>query len=238
MLSASGPLDMPFLPPLQTISACAGTLINLWPTGLLYRSWYHSGVTDANGNSTPSALHTVFLDRDGVLNEKMPEGHYVTCWEEFRPLPGVPEAIARLNRAGVRVIVVSNQRGVALGHYTVADVQTIHSEFQKLLNAAGAHVDGFYFCPHEKHSCTCRKPGPGLFEQARAQFPEIAAETSVMIGDSLSDIEFGRRLGMRSVLIDGDPAHQKPGAASAKEIAQVSCRSLSEAVQILLGERA
>jgi D-glycero-D-manno-heptose 1,7-bisphosphate phosphatase len=238
MTAASVPLDIPFLLALPAISAPTGTLINSLPTGLLYRSWYHSGVTDPNGNSTHTALKTVFLDRDGVLNEKMPEGHYVTRWEEFRLLPGVPEAIARLNRAGVRVIVVSNQRGVALGHYTVDDVNTIHQNFQTLLNAAGAQVDAFFFCPHEKRSCTCRKPGPGLFEQARSQFPAIAAETSVMIGDSLSDIEFGRRLGMRTVFIDGDPAHQKPGAASAKELAQMNCRSLAEAVQILLGDRA
>jgi D-glycero-D-manno-heptose 1,7-bisphosphate phosphatase len=195
-------------------------------------------VTDANGNSTHTVLKTVFLDRDGVLNEKMPEGHYVTRWEEFRPLPGVPEAVQRLNRAGVLVLVVSNQRGVALGHYTVADVESIHSEFQKLLNAAGARVDAFFFCPHDKHSCTCRKPGPGLFEQARARFPEIAPETSIMIGDSLSDIEFGRRLGMGTVFIEGNAEHQKPGAASAKELAQMCCRSLPEAVEALLQGRA
>jgi len=195
-------------------------------------------VIDADGTSVHTALKTVFLDRDGVLNEKMPEGHYVTRWEEFRPLPGVPEAIARLNRAGIRVIVVSNQRGVALGFYTVADVEAIHREFQQLLNETGAHVDGFFFCPHEKHCCTCRKPGPGLFEQARTQFPDIAAKTCAMIGDSFSDIEFGRRLGMRTVFIDGDPVHQKPGGATAKEIAQMNCRSLSEAVQILLQDRA
>lgn len=162
----------------------------------------------------------------------------MTRWEEFHPLPGIPEAIARLNRAGVRVIVVSNQRGVSLGHYTVADVESIHSRFQELLGDAGAHVDGFYFCPHQKHSCTCRKPLSGLFEQARAQFPDIAAETSVMIGDSLSDIEFGQRLGMRTIFIDGNPEHQKPGAVAAKECAQMICGSLPEAVQILLGERA
>jgi D-glycero-D-manno-heptose 1,7-bisphosphate phosphatase len=228
---------MPFLLAFRATSALAGTSFCFRSNAIGYRSWYHSGVTDANGYSIDTALKTVFLDRDGVLNEKMPEGHYVTRWEEFHPLPGVPEAIAQFNRAGVRVIVVSNQRGVSLGRYTVADVEFIHSRFQELLGASGAHVDGFYFCPHDKHSCTCRKPGPGLFEQALAEFPGIAVESSAMIGDSLSDIEFGRRLGMRTVFIDAGSAHQKPGAASARELAQLCCRSLPEAVEFLLKDR-
>jgi len=146
-------------------------------------------------NADEQTLRTVFLDRDGVLNEKMPEGCYVTRWEEFQILAGVPEAIARLNRAGLRVIVVSNQRGVALGLYALADVEAIHATFLRELQSRGAQVDAFYFCPHDKRSCTCRKPLPGMFEQAVAQFPQIEAASSVMIGDSLSDMEFGRRLG-------------------------------------------
>jgi histidinol-phosphate phosphatase family protein len=122
---------------------------------------YHSGVTDSQGSASKGTLRTVFLDRDGVLNEKMPEGRYVTAWAEFRLLAGVPEAIARLNRAGLRVIVVSNQRGIALGLYSAADVEAIHTEWQRLLQASGAHVDAFYFCPHDKEQCDCRKPAAG-----------------------------------------------------------------------------
>jgi len=180
------------------------------------------------------ALHTVFLDRDGVLNEKMPEGCYVTRWELFHVLAGVPEAIARLNRAGLRVIVVSNQRGVSRGLYTPADVQAIHAAFQRELQARGAQVDAFYFCPHDKHSCTCRKPLPGMFEQAVAQFPEIEAATSVMIGDSLSDMEFGHRLGMKTVFIEVAPERQRPGAEAARPLADLCCNSLLEAVSLLL----
>jgi len=182
-------------------------------------------------------LRTVFLDRDGVLNEKMPEGSYVTCWAQFRILSGVAEAIGRLNRAGLRVIVVTNQRGIALGLYTVADVLAIHSAFQKLLKAYGAHVDGFYFCPHDKRQCHCRKPLPGMFEQAVAAFPEITSTSSVMIGDSLSDITFGRQLGMTTVFIEGDHKHQNPGADAARESANLRCKSLPEVVDRLLGER-
>lgn len=180
------------------------------------------------------ALRTVFIDRDGVVNEKMPEGCYVTSWDEFRMLQGVEEAIGRLNWAGLRVVVVSNQRGIALGLYSNEDVQAIHSGLQNLLKTHGARVNGFYFCPHDKGQCTCRKPLPGMFEQAVEQFPEITAATSIMIGDTYSDIEFGRRLGMLTVLIEGDPERRKPGTEEARNLADLRFSSLIEAVNFLL----
>ena len=182
-------------------------------------------------------LRTVFLDRDGVLNEKMPEGRYVASPADFHLLPGVAEAIGRLNRAGVRVVVVSNQRGIALGLYTAADVIAIHSALQELLATRGARVDGFYFCPHDKEQCNCRKPLPGLFEQAVAEFPETAADHSAMIGDSLSDIEFGRRLGMLAIFIEGDPERRKPDNEAAGDLADLRFTSLAEAVEALLEGR-
>src|SRR5438270_3470184 len=130
-------------------------------------------------------LRTVFLDRDGVLNEKMPEGRYVTRQEEFHLLPGVAETVGRLNCAGLRVILVSNQRGIALGLYTAAEVDAIHASLQTFLRSCGAHLDGIYYCPHDKGECDCRKPMPGLFEQAVLNFPDIDAYSSIMIGDSL-----------------------------------------------------
>ncbi len=181
-----------------------------------------------------SGLRTVFLDRDGILNEKMPEGQYVTRWEEFRVLPGVPQALRRLNDAGLRIVVVSNQRGIARGMYTAEDIAAIHEKFEQLLGKAGAHIDAFLICPHDKGECNCRKPLPGLFEQAVARFPEIAAETSAMIGDSLSDIEFGRRLGMMTVFVEGDRERQKPGAEAAAELADLRYASLGEAIDALL----
>jgi D-glycero-D-manno-heptose 1,7-bisphosphate phosphatase len=192
---------------------------------------------EVNSSSDRTALHTVFLDRDGILNEKMPEGQYVARWEEFRVLRGVPETLRRLNEAGLRVIVVSNQRGIAKGLYTAADVAAIHARFQQLLDKAGAHVDAFFICPHDKGECNCRKPLPGLFEQAVVQFPEITPETSVMIGDSLSDIEFGRGLGMRTVFVEGDQERQKTGAETAAKLADSRCSSLGEAVDALLAAR-
>ena len=179
-------------------------------------------------------MRTVFLDRDGILNEKMLEGRYVTRWEEFHMLPGVPGALRRLNQAGLRVVVVSNQRGIARGLYSAADVGAIHAIFQQLLGEAGAHIDAFFICPHEVGQCHCRKPLPGLFEQAVAQFPAITAAGSAMIGDSLSDVEFGRRLGMKAIFIAGDPARRRQDDAAAAELADLRCSSLAEAVDALL----
>jgi len=193
-------------------------------------------VNSALNTSYPSRVQNVFLDRDGVVNEKMPEGRYVTQWSDFKVLPGVVEAIGLLNQAGLRVLVISNQRGIALGLYTAEDVRAIHAEFQKMLEASGAHVDGFYFCPHDKGQCNCRKPLPGLFEQAVADFPGITAATSVMIGDSKSDVEFGRRLGMTTVFIDGDPQRQKPGAKEARELADLRYLSLIAAAKDMLAQ--
>jgi len=187
------------------------------------------------GNSAfAGTLRTVFLDRDGVINEKMPEGSYVTSWQEFHILPGVPAAIARLNAASLRVIVVSNQRGISLGRYTVADVESIHNRLQNLLAEHGAHVDAYYFCPHDKKDCNCRKPLPGMFEEARKAFPDIQPATSVMIGDSHSDIEFGCRIGMRTIFIAGEVTRQKPGADKAAAEADMSFDSLPQAVDELL----
>lgn len=192
---------------------------------------------DADKHPFARNLRTFFLDRDGVINEKMPEGQYVQRVADFFVLPGVPDAIAQLNRTGVRVIVVTNQRGIALGLFTAADVEAIQSEFQSVLRSHGAHVDGFYFCPHDLNACDCRKPLSGMFEQARKEFSDISPETSVMIGDSLGDIEFGSRLGMRTVFIEGDPSRQKPGVEKARELADERCASLAEAVEVLLRSR-
>src|SRR5579863_1079461 len=201
------------------------------------RCCYHNDVPSQPRSTSPRELTTVFLDRDGVINEKMREGEYLRSWSDFKLLDGVPEAIAKLNGAGKRVTVVSNQRGIALGLYTAADVDAIHEQLQRVLRGRGAHVDGFFYCPHDKADCNCRKPLPGLFEQAVEQMPEIRAEASAMVGDSISDIEFGRRLGMTTVFIEGDTERRKAGAERAGELADMRCASLAEAVQLLLHGR-
>lgn len=195
---------------------------------------YDNGVSVRENSAAPPALRAVFLDRDGVINRKMPEGRYVMQPDEFDELPGVPEAILQLNRAGLRVIVVTNQRGVALGLYTLTDVNAIHARLAAILAGSGAHIDGIYVCPHDKNQCNCRKPKPGLFEQALHDFPELTATASVMIGDSLSDIEFGRNVGMRTIYIEGDAEHRKPGWEKAAALADESFATLPDAVSALL----
>jgi D-glycero-D-manno-heptose 1,7-bisphosphate phosphatase len=192
-------------------------------------------VSDASQSALLRELKTVFLDRDGVLNEKMPEGEYVRSLGDLHVLPGVPDAIARLNRAGMKTIVVSNQRGIASGLYTNADVDGIHAQIQRNIAGAGGHIDAFFYCPHDENECDCRKPLGGLFHQAAAQFPGVEAKHSAMIGDSLTDIEFGRRLGMLTVFLEGD--REKPGFAQAVELADLQFKSLPEAVDALLDRR-
>src|ERR1700677_2236381 len=104
-----------------------------------------------------SPVRYVFLDRDGVLNRKMPEGAYVTDWAQFQWLGGAGEAIARMNRAGLTVILVTNQRGIALGLYTHAQLEHIHANLQRHLARHGARLDAVYYCPHDHDECNCRK---------------------------------------------------------------------------------
>jgi D-glycero-D-manno-heptose 1,7-bisphosphate phosphatase len=143
-------------------------------------------------------IRAVFLDRDGVINRKAPEGEYVTRWEEMQIIPNVSEAIALLNEAGFRVIVVSNQRCVAKGLITTADLDALHRRLCEVLASAGAKIDAIYYCPHEMEpSCRCRKPRPGmLFDAARAHGIDLAA--SWIIGDSDIDVEAGRKAGCRT----------------------------------------
>jgi D-glycero-D-manno-heptose 1,7-bisphosphate phosphatase len=205
---------------------------------------FGAGKSDGNqpdpGPAKPvfNGVRTVFLDRDGIVNEKMPEGLYVSRWIDFQVLPGVPEALRRLNEAGLLVIVVTNQRGIAQGLYSAEDVDAIHASFRKLLAGWGARVDAFFICPHEIGKCNCRKPLPGLFDQAVAKYPIIKAAESVMIGDSLSDIEFGKRLGMKTILVEGGPQHRAPGAEEAARLADLRVASLTQAVDELLGLKA
>lgn len=140
----------------------------------------------------------VFLDRDGLINRKAAEHDYVKCLNEFFFLPDVPEAIARLNRAGYLVFVVTNQRGIARGLMSAADLQSIHEKMCAELQSCGAHIDGIYVCPHDIGQCHCRKPDIGLFLQAERDF-QIDKAGSWMVGDSDSDVEAGKRYGVMTV---------------------------------------
>lgn len=162
-------------------------------------------------------MTVAFLDRDGVINQKPEAGEYITAWREFRFLPGSVEAIRSLNEAQVRVIVVTNQRGVALGVMSMEELQEVHRRMQEELRSSGAHVDAIYTCPHAEDSCDCRKPGVGLFLQAKAEFPDIDLREAWVIGDSDRDMEAGRRLGARLIRIGQAAAPDESSAGTLME---------------------
>jgi D-glycero-D-manno-heptose 1,7-bisphosphate phosphatase len=175
----------------------------------------------------------VFLDRDGVINRKPLEGDYIRNWSQFVFLPGVEEAVRTLNRAGKTVSVVTNQRGIALGLYTEQDLADIHHHLQEHFLTNGARIDAFYFCPHDRNQCECRKPGTALLEQAFRDFPNATAQNSLLIGDSLSDIQAAKKMGMRSIFIEGEPDRRKAGAEKAAELADTVCSCLAQAVTLI-----
>ena len=147
----------------------------------------------------------VFLDRDGVINKKPPVHQYVSSREEMTVLPGVADAIRRLNDAGLFVFVVSNQRGVQRGLLTMDDLKDVHDYLDEILEKKGAHIDGYYICPHGNNECECRKPKPGLLYKAeewlKSQGYTIDKDHSCMIGDSDTDIEAGKAYGVNTIKI-------------------------------------
>jgi D-glycero-D-manno-heptose 1,7-bisphosphate phosphatase len=141
---------------------------------------------------------TCFLDRDGTINAPAPPGRYITSPEEIRLLPGAGEAIRRLNEGGSRVIVVTNQRGVALGLMSSDDVDAIHERLVELLEEEGARVDAILVCPHGLDTCECRKPAPGLLLRA-AEVEGLDLTDAVMIGDRSSDVAAGDAAGVTTI---------------------------------------
>ncbi|MFQ5914699.1 MAG: D-glycero-alpha-D-manno-heptose-1,7-bisphosphate 7-phosphatase [Nitrospinota bacterium] len=148
-----------------------------------------------------SISRAVFLDRDGVINRKAPDGEYIKSWEEFEFLNGAPEAVALLKQNGFLVILVTNQRGISLGKVREEDVREIHRRMQRQLWDVGAKMDAVYYCPHDYGQCSCRKPDVGMFLQAKRDFPTIDFTKSFVIGDSKVDMEAAARLNCGKILI-------------------------------------
>lgn len=140
---------------------------------------------------------TLFLDRDGVINMHLP-GDYVKRVDEFIFLEGVPEALAALSHHFGRIIVVTNQQGVGKGLMSLSDLQKIHDFMSRTIQEAGGRIDAIYaateLASNDIHSW--RKPDVGMALQAKIDFPEIEFSKSVMLGDSLSDMEFGKSMEM------------------------------------------
>lgn len=147
----------------------------------------------------------IFLDRDGNINVEV---DYLHKPEDFKFIDGVEKAIKIFNNLGYLVIVVTNQSGVARGYYNEEDVLKLHEHINGELKKTGGKVDGYYYCPHHpngvevkyRKKCLCRKPELGMFLEAKKDF-DIDFEHSFIVGDKLSDIESGLRLGMESVLV-------------------------------------
>ncbi|MFT5780115.1 MAG: D-glycero-D-manno-heptose 1,7-bisphosphate phosphatase [Crocinitomicaceae bacterium] len=144
---------------------------------------------------------TLFLDRDGVINERNMDG-YITSPESFIFLKGAREAISQLSNRFNRVLVVTNQQGVGKGLMTERNVLEIHTYMCDQVHILGGRIDKCYFAPNLKDAeDDLRKPGPQMAEMAKMEFPEIEYKHSIMVGDTDSDILFGKNIGMKTVRI-------------------------------------
>jgi heptosyltransferase II len=162
---------------------------------VLASSTQHSGL---NAQDLPLAGVTVFLDRDGTVNR---DTGYITSPQELDLLSGVVEAVARLNRAGAKVVLVTNQSAIARGFITVDQLQTIHAVLLSRLEAGGARLDAVYYCPHHPNDgCRCRKPQPAMIHRAAADLA-LDLSRAYVIGDQPRDIELARQVGARAVLV-------------------------------------
>lgn len=150
-------------------------------------------------------FRAVFLDRDGTINV---EKNYVHRVEDFEFIDGAIEGIALLNQHGFKVVVVSNQSGIARGFYTPNDVHVLHDHIQRELRKHDALIDAFYYCPHHPEAaidmyrlnCDCRKPNPGMVLRAEKKL-DLDLKSSYIVGDLVADIELGLRLGIYAVLV-------------------------------------
>jgi histidinol-phosphate phosphatase family protein len=144
----------------------------------------------------------LFLDRDGVINERT-QGLYVRNATEFILLPGVKEAITDLQTIFRRIFVVTNQAGINKGLFTHADMDAVHQHMCTLLPGL---IDGVYYCPHRPdQNCNCRKPQPAMAWAAQFGYAQVRFADSWMVGDSASDMAFGKRLGMKTVQVGTKP---------------------------------
>ena len=144
-------------------------------------------------------MKLVILDRDGTINHD--SDHYIKSVDEFRPLKGALEAIARLTQAGYRVVVATNQSGIARGLFTTRTLFDIHDALQRSAGQAGGRIDAFFFCPHAAEAaCQCRKPQPGMLVEVARRF-NVSLEDTYMVGDAHRDVQAAAAAGAKPVLV-------------------------------------
>ena len=143
---------------------------------------------------------TLFLDRDGVINHEKHKD-YIHTWDEFVFYEGVKEAIAVFSKKFNRIIVVTNQRGIGKGVTRLQDVEIIHKNMIAEIEDAGGRIDAVYFCSDIEDESPNRKPNPGMGLQAAKDFPEIDFTKAIMVGNTISDMQFGRNLGMQTIFL-------------------------------------
>lgn len=144
-------------------------------------------------------MSTIFLDRDGVINENRAD--YVKSWSEFRFLPGSREAIAKLTQAGHRIVVCTNQAGVAKGIISVETIDDIHARMLGEIQDIGGRIEKVYYCPHGKEAnCECRKPRPGQLLRASQELG-LDLRDAVFVGDTATDIQAGWAAGVHTMLV-------------------------------------
>ena len=144
-------------------------------------------------------MKLVILDRDGVINHD--SASHIKSPEEWKPIPGSLEAIARLNQAGYHVVLATNQSGVGRGLFEMATLNAIHDKMHRALGQVGGRVDAIFFCPHAQDAgCNCRKPKPGLLEEVARRF-NVTLEGVPSLGDSLRDLEASAAVGAQPILV-------------------------------------
>ncbi len=144
-------------------------------------------------------MKLVVLDRDGVINADSDE--YIKSPEEWTPIPGSLEAIARLTQAGFRVVVATNQSGLGRGLFDMAALNAMHDKMHKAVNQLGGRIDAVFFCPHAQDAgCSCRKPQPGMLQEIAERFSMDLAGVPA-IGDSLRDLQAASAAGARPILV-------------------------------------
>lgn len=173
---------------------------------------------------------SLFLDRDGVINHEK-EGSYVFHYGEFAFYEDTKEALRVLASRFSRILVVTNQRGVGKGLMTTADLQDIHTKMVEEIVVAGGRIDGIYHCDSLLNDDPGRKPNPGMAFEAKKEHPSIDFTRSVMVGNNLSDMEFGRNAGMHTVFLRTTNPGQAVGHA-AIDLAFNSLYDFAKALQL------